>query len=342
MRIPEVRTLVHESQLLRDNPRRDPHIRALPVYVPPGYDEHRKEGYPVVYLLAGWSGRGARYLNDEGVFVESLPVILDRMISKGEMRPALVVMPDCGTSLGASQYVDSVANGPYMKYLCDELVPFIDEKFHTVRDRSHRGVAGHSSGGFGALVTGMLRPDCFSALCSSAGDSWYEFSYVAPLMMALRTLEEVGGVQALLKKVRACPNPSGLLSRPEIETLLILCICSCYAPNLQVPELMGDLYFDLKTGELLPEVWNKILTWDPVHMTDRYLDNLKKLLWIHLEAGLDDEYGLQYGHRQLSKKFSENGISHVMDEYPGKHGGHHYRFGVRLQRMLEAMYAGTP
>lgn len=336
--IPEIRNLVFESKLLKDNPMGDSHIRNLPVYIPPNYDSDRKEPYPVVYLLAGWSGRGARYINDEGVFTPSLPETFDQMIFEKKMPPVLVVFPDCGTKLGASQYVNSKANGPYMDYLCDELIPFVDQNFHTHKNQNFRGIAGHSSGGFGALATVMLRSDCFSYVCSSAGDSWYEYLYIQPIPMMVRVLKREGGVEKFIEKFLSSPNPLGLMSRDSAETMMMLSMCACYAPNLSVPLLKGDLYFDLETGELISDVWKRFLAWDPVYMVDAHVDSLKNLKWIHLEAGAEDEYGLQIGHRQISKKLKSHGINYVMNEYPGKHGGHHYRFGQRIARMLEQMY----
>ena len=61
-----------------------------------------------------------------------------------------------------------------MDYLCDEVVPFVDERYPTLAGREHRGLAGKSSGGYGAMVVPMLRPDVFGALASHAGDALFE------------------------------------------------------------------------------------------------------------------------------------------------------------------------
>ncbi|MBI2201715.1 MAG: hypothetical protein HYU43_07210, partial [Armatimonadetes bacterium] len=135
----------------------------------------------------------------------------------------------------------------------------------------------------------------------------------------------------------ANPNPAGLLSHDEFETMMNLSICTCYAPNLAVPVLKGDLYFDLHTGDLVPDVWRKLLAWDPVHMVDDHVDALRRLRWIHLEAGTEDEYSLHLGHRKLAAKLEAHGIRHLIEEYPGKHGGHHYRMADRIRRMLARM-----
>jgi enterochelin esterase family protein len=335
--LPDLRTHVFDSALLRDNPWNDPHVRRLPVYVPPGYDPRRAEPYPVAYVLAGWSGRGAKYLADGGVFYEWLPDRFDRMVRAGTMPPTIVVFPDCTTRLGASQYVNSVANGPYMDYLSDELVPFIDAEYHTHASREMRGLVGHSSGGFGALVTAMLRPDAFSAICSSAGDGFYEHLYVACIPAMIGVLEKAGGIAKFVETFLESPNPWGLLSNDHGMTMMCLSICPCFAPNLSAPVIKGDLYFDLETGALVPEVWSKFLDWDPVRMVDRHPGALRRMRWIHLEAGVDDEYGLQLAHRQLAARLREHGIPFVLDEYPGKHGGHDHRTAERIARMSAAL-----
>ncbi|MBI4161482.1 MAG: hypothetical protein HY509_03450 [Acidobacteria bacterium] len=337
MRVPEIQTFLLESRLLRGNPAGDPHVRRLPVYLPPGYDRDRGDPYPTVYLLAGWGSRGARYLNDEGAFAMSLPDRWDRMIGAGEAPPFLAVFPDGTTRLGSSQYINSAATGPYMDYLCDEIVPFVDRNFHTHGHRSHRGVLGHSSGGFGALAAGMMRPDVFGYVCSSAGDCWYENLYRRPIPMMVDVIQREGGVVPLLEKFLTHAHPLGNFSPQVVETVMNLGMCACFAPNLEVPLLRGDLYFDLETGDMVPQIWEKFLAWDPIHMVDRHVKNLRTLEWIHLEAGRQDEYGLQLGHRQLARRLRRIGVECLVEEYPGRHGGHHYRFGHRVRRMLERM-----
>ena len=73
------------------------------------------------------------------------------------------------------------APGRYMDYLCDEIVPFVDERYPTAADREHRGLTGKSSGGYGAMVVPMLRPDVFGALASHAGDALFECCYLREL-----------------------------------------------------------------------------------------------------------------------------------------------------------------
>ena len=65
------------------------------------------------------------------------------------MGPAIFVFPDCFTSLGGNQYVNSSAIGAYADYLTREIIPFVDREFRTLASRDHRGCFGKSSGGYG-------------------------------------------------------------------------------------------------------------------------------------------------------------------------------------------------
>jgi hypothetical protein len=96
-----------ESRVLRNNPLGDPHVRRTPIYLPPSYPKGR---YPVYYMLAGFTGFGELMIQ-RAAWSESLPERLDRLIREKEMGEAIVVMPDCFTRLGGSQYLNSSATG---------------------------------------------------------------------------------------------------------------------------------------------------------------------------------------------------------------------------------------
>jgi len=332
-----LRAFNHTSEILEGNTMGDPHVRKLPVYLPPNYSDRRREPYPVVFLLAGWSGRGAQFLADGGAFSKSIPERLDSLIENKQMPPVIVVFPDCSTKLGGSQYVNSAVNGHYMDYLCDELVDWVDGRFHTHKSRYYRGVIGHSSGGFGALAIGMMRSDRMGAVCSSSGDGWYEFLYTHTIPTTIATINASGGVEAFVNTYLSSPNPRGLLGTKAALTMLNLSIPSCFMPNPNVPVIKGDLWFDLDTGALIKDTYKRLLAWDPVRMVDRFVAELRSLVWIHLEAGSADEFALHLGHRQLANKLEGHGIAHLHDEYPGKHGGHHYRMVERIALMVRAM-----
>ena len=164
------------SDLLEENPLRDPAVRPLFVYRPRAVDGGPGERLPSVYLLQGFGGQLEEWLAP----TPSGPTTIERldaMFSAGECPPALVVFVDASTSWGGSQFLNSAGCGPYLDYLCDEVIPFIDTHYPTLGAREHRGVSGKSSGGYGAMVIPMLRPDVFGALASHAGDALFECCY---------------------------------------------------------------------------------------------------------------------------------------------------------------------
>src|SRR5262245_33752141 len=95
-----------QSRVLRGNPLGDPARRRLPVYLPPGYDADAAARYPVLYALTGFTGRGAMLLNTTN-WGEALDARLDRLYAAGRIGPMIVVLPDCFTRYGGSQYVNS-------------------------------------------------------------------------------------------------------------------------------------------------------------------------------------------------------------------------------------------
>lgn len=315
---------------------KDLHERSFPVYLPPDYNQKREEPYPVIYLLAGYPSRGREFLEERSVFTPALPVLFDQAIHEQKIPPFILVIPDGSSKLGCSQYVNSPAIGNYMDYIAEEVTNLIDETFHTYRSPDYRGITGHSSGGFGALIMGMLRPDKFHFICSSAGDSFYELLYLPGLRFVIDELENVGGVTNFLNGFLNHPSPTSTGSK-KFETMMTLAMAPCFAPNINNPPLYGDLFFDEKTGSLIDEIWQKYLAWDPARMVNKHLNALRSLKWIHLEAGLQDEYGAQLGHRQISAQLTKAGIPHRIDEYPGGHSGHQWRFLSRISLMLEKM-----
>ena len=139
--------LEHDSKILAGNPLGDPHVRKVAVWLPPGYDEGAMRGrsagrgqrFPVLFDLVGFTGSGLAHLNWRP-FDENVPERVARLIARQRMGPTIVVFPDCFTSLGGNQYVNSSAIGRYADYLTRELIPFVDREFRTLASRDHRGV----------------------------------------------------------------------------------------------------------------------------------------------------------------------------------------------------------
>ena len=319
-----------ESRALKGNPLGDPHVREVPVYLPPGY-ENGQERYPVIYVLAGFVGFGRALLNRRG-FSEALDERLDRLIAQVRMRPAIVVMPDCFTRYGGSQYLDSEATGRYETHLVEELVPFVDARYRTIPEPAFRAVMGRSSGGFGALVLGLRHPDVFGIVVSHSGDMGFEYCYLPDFPPAMIALERRGGVRGFLEQFYAKPKRT-----PEdFLTMNVLAMSACYSPNPAVKPHLFDLPFDPRTGELVQAVWRRWLAWDPVRLVERpEHEAALRRLKIFVDCGTRDEYRLYAGARMLSARLRAKGIEHVYEEFDDTHRDLDYRYDRSLPWISE-------
>ncbi|MGH2929954.1 MAG: alpha/beta hydrolase, partial [Solirubrobacteraceae bacterium] len=293
-----------ESDLLRDNWLGDPYRRPLWVYTPPGYDDGADD-YPAIYVIQGMTGQLDMWRN-RTPFRPTFPELLDRDFDMGTIRPCLVCFVDCWTSLGGSQFLDSPATGRYHSYLCEEVVSFVDARYRTKPAAAHRAITGKSSGGYGAMVTPMLRPDLFGALATHAGDALFEQCYGRDFGPAVRALrDEYGGSwAAVLQDFRDRPA----LTKPTDALLLnMYAMAACYSAD---PDGTVRFPFDLETAELVPEIWDWWLHWDPVRMAqnERYAEALKGLRAVYVDAGKHDEYYLDVGAEAFVKALRKLGL----------------------------------
>ena len=180
------------SEVLRGNPLGDPSERPLWVYLPPGYDDDPARRYPSVYVIQGYTGHLTMWAN-RMPYRQPFPETADAVFAAGEAPGAIVVYVDAWTAYGGSQFVDSPGTGRYHSYLCDEVVTSVDANYRTLPAAEHRAIMGKSSGGFGAMITPMLRPDLFGALATHSGDSLYELSYIPGFGQSVRYLRPYDG-----------------------------------------------------------------------------------------------------------------------------------------------------
>ncbi|HEU5157829.1 MAG TPA: alpha/beta hydrolase-fold protein [Streptosporangiaceae bacterium] len=290
------------SELLRDNPLGDPNKRPLWVYVPPGYDAEPERRYPAVYVIQGYTGHIAMWRNRTAYrqpFIETA----DAVFARGDAPPAIVVYVDAWTAYGGSQFVDSPGTGRYHSYLCDEVVPFVDGRYRTIPDRESRAVSGKSSGGFGAMITPMLRPDLFGALATHAGDALYEYCYLPEFAQVVRHLRAYDGdIWRWWEAFHARPA----FSHQEDAALITALGCSAaFSPG---DDGRPVLPVDPVTGVVRPEAWERWLAWDPVRMVERYADAVLSLRAVWIDAGTADDYYLDLGAEAFRAELTRVGL----------------------------------
>ncbi|MFJ1758859.1 alpha/beta hydrolase [Amycolatopsis sp. NPDC088138] len=320
------------SALLRGNPLGDPHERPLWVYVPPGYDDGT-ERYPVVYVIQGYTGHLAMWAN-RTPFRQPFIETADAVFANGAPG-CVVVYVDAWTGYGGSQFVDSPGTGRYHSYLCDEIVPWVDEHYRTIPDRESRAITGKSSGGFGAMITPMLRPDLFGALATHAGDTLYELCYVPDFGDAVRALRGYDqDIQRWWADFRARPA----FTKPEDGNLLqLIGVSACFSPG---EDGKPELPFNPATGVLRPETWQRWLDWDPVRMVPDHAEAVRSLRAVWIDAGTRDEYYLDVGAQAFRDQLAKAGVPDERVHFELFDAGHaaiDYRYPLSLAWLAERL-----
>ena len=156
--------------------------KELRLYLPVSYDSKPERRYPVVYYLHGWSGNERNWVDAGG-----LKAIADSLMSRG-MPEMIIAMPDgddswyttwntlenaaaCRRDTVRTELATSycVSWPHYDDYIVHDVVAHVDKRYRTKADRDHRGIAGLSMGGFGAVTIALNNPAVFAAAASHSG-----------------------------------------------------------------------------------------------------------------------------------------------------------------------------
>lgn len=131
------------------------------IYLPPCYNESSARRYPVIYLIHGMG-------QDETIWAAiGAQGIANAQITSGQFPPFIMVMPAEQGSTGAT----------LGRAIASEVVPYIDSRYRTLADRSHRAIGGISRGANWAIYTSLTYVGIFSktGIHSVGGITAYEF-----------------------------------------------------------------------------------------------------------------------------------------------------------------------
>ena len=128
--------------------------RSVPycIVLPPSYDADRAKHFSILYFLHGLGD------NEQSFIHTGAWNLTEDMREKGEMKEFLIATPDGG----ASFYINSKdGKERYEDFLLQEFFPFIEKHYRVAPGSGHRGVAGISMGGYGALHLAFRHPQLF-------------------------------------------------------------------------------------------------------------------------------------------------------------------------------------
>lgn len=269
--------------------------KALTVYLPPSYLSSPLRRYPVLVYLHGLTGNERNWV-DNG----RLDRTLDSLVAAG-LPEAIVVMPDGDDGWYTTWHelpdltacrADTLRKEPaasycvpwphFDDYIARDVVAYVDGRYRTKADRRHRGIAGLSMGGYGAVTLALAYPDVFAAAASHSGV--LSPRYLGPGPIADRQLEG---------PARYASNRSGL------------------------QQAAASLWPSLK-----PAFGSDTIGWgsrDPGQLVRRALRSraLLDMPAIRIDCGVDDRYIHQ--NRDFHQTLLQLGVSHEYAEYPGAH-----------------------
>jgi enterochelin esterase-like enzyme len=135
------------------------------VYLPPGYRTSGRR-YPVFYLLHGFPGRPAAFLQTVRAGIAE-----DVLLARHRIQPLILVMPMGSTGTFTDK---EWANGVrphegWETFVARDLVRYVDAHYRTIRSGAARALGGLSEGGYGALNIGLHHPGEFRVLESWSG-----------------------------------------------------------------------------------------------------------------------------------------------------------------------------
>jgi S-formylglutathione hydrolase FrmB len=307
------------------------------VYLPPGYAES-SEQYPLLVDLVGYTGSGFSHLNWKA-YSETVPQRVERLMSAGKMGPVIVAFPDCFTSMGGNQYINSSVMGAWADFLIDDMLPALEAQFRIRPGRDNRACFGKSSGGYGAIVHGMRYADAWAAVASHSGDMGFEYVYRNDFARTLDALAKHDDIAGFMDHVAS----SKKLSSNAFHTLMTLAMAATYDPDPDSPRGIR-LPMDMHTCALNPERWAQWLSHDPVTMIE---DSgcraaLRSLKGVYIDCGAKDQYFIHYGTRQFTARLEALEIPHRYEEFDDNHSSVDYRMDESLPFLYAALTQACP
>lgn len=299
-------TLVTEnlaSTILQENRTGLDPNRRIKIYLPPGYANSGKS-YPVVYFCHSifWSA--------EQVFADgNMAKLLERGFANGIVKEFIMVAADYSTPTTGSIYENSPISGRWLDFTAQELVPFIDRRFRTLRHRDSRALAGDLMGGRGALKLAMVHAATFSVAYAlhpvATGNGHIPWPYV-PIDW---------------KKIHEAKTFADLGS--DVRTRLFVTISQAFLPNPNRPPFYCDFFMELKNGEPTYHAENAQKTKAGFLLDETLAEsaaNLRTMRGLAFDWGRFDQTQAHVdSNREFSRKLDDLGIEHEAEEYRGDH-----------------------
>lgn len=274
--------------------------RIVKVYLPPNYTSSSRK-YPVVYYLHSVFSSAEKTL-ENGKLVS----LIEAGFHNRVVREFILVVADFSSPTTGSLYENSTSTGQWLDFTANELIPFIDNNFRTLRHRSSRALVGEMMGGRGAFMLGMKYPETFDMLYA---------------------MNPVGTATGILP-IQTYPNWRKIHQAKSFTDLdgehisqLFVTMSQAFLPNPDRPPFYCDFLMEMDHNEPTFRPGNAqkhIAAFLVSHQLDLYADNLRKLGGIGFDwARYDPIQDHVMGNVSLSRMLETYGIEHEAEEYRG-------------------------
>ena len=303
-----------QSRALKNNPLHDPATRPVPIFLPAQATNGAR--LPVVYYLPGYGNSADNFIKDSNVWLNLTQTIAD------EITAMVLVVADGKTRWGGSQYLNSPAQGNYEDFVCDEIVSAVELLHPAPRNGVRRIIAGHSSGGFGALRLGGSRQKLFDAVIALSPDSDFPTSHLPLVKIASVANMPLAEIQKIVAGKAPVPENG--------DVNYALGLSAAYAPRGFFHRGEVDWLYDAH-GKFRDEVWQRWLANDPLTIAQQNPRAFGANQAVYLEGAAQDEYLANIGARKIFEVLRARSARCTFYEPPGHHSD---RVGERLQRGL--------
>jgi S-formylglutathione hydrolase FrmB len=312
------------SASLKGNLLGDPAESRVAVYLPPSYNTPPARRYPTLYLLHG-------YLSDIDVYTRGyqgmeLAKTMDALIGRGAISEMIVVAPSGRNGYFGSFYANSPVTGGWEDFMAGELVKWVDGNYRTIASASGRGVAGHSMGGYGAIMLAMKHPDVFGAVYA-----------LSPCCIGLEG--DIGHDNQAWLKALQFSSREQLQPKPrsfeDFFATAFVALAAALSPNPAKPPLYVDFPFRQQGRLIVPneDAYAKWRSAMPLYLVEQYRTNLARLRGIFLDYGAQEEFShIRSATRAFSEELAERGIPHTFEVYAD--GTHESKIRERIETRL--------
>lgn len=303
-----IKTCSVQSTVLESNKLNDDSLRYNHVLVP----KSEKTAYPVVFILSGYGSDGLKNFGFKG-FESNFVQEIDGWAESGVIPEAIYVFVNAWTKWGGSQFINSQGAGQYEDYIANELVATIKAELPASQDHNHWSVFGGSSGGYGALSLICNQPEKFKKAVCLSPDSFFQISLLPEIYKTYPYIRDLGGCKKIYDLYKN--GELRLSSSMQFAMFNVIAMAHAYAP---MDESHEPIFPIDEKGKLNLDIWEEWKKFDPLLFAASVIKN--KGAYIYLSVGTKDEYGLQYGARQLSENLQKSlGNRFFYREYEGYH-----------------------